>query len=113
MYDNTGAFSGSNDVSALTHEISEWMNDPSGVNPTPAWGNIGQVSGCQNNYETGDPLSGHVMNVSLSSHTYHVQELAYFWWFYHAAAPTPAVHGTYSFALANNGRFTTFAAPCP
>ena len=28
------------------------------TNPTPKWGHIGQVSGCQSNLEVGDPLSG-------------------------------------------------------
>ena len=37
----------------------EWMNDPSGTNPTKPWGNIGQVSGCQGNLEVGDPLVRH------------------------------------------------------
>ena len=58
MYDNSGAFSGSSDISALSHEIGEWQNNPYTTNPTPLWGNIGQVTGCQNNLEVGDPLSG-------------------------------------------------------
>src|SRR5205814_6405598 len=42
------------DTSILTHEVSEWADDPLVTNPTPAWGHIGQVAGCQDNLETGD-----------------------------------------------------------
>src|SRR5262249_37674 len=49
-YDKTGAFgSAVQDITVMSHEIAEWMDDPTGNNPTPAWGNIGQVSGCQSN----------------------------------------------------------------
>ena len=58
MYDNSGAFTGSSDISAMSHEVAEWQNDPDTINPTPAWGHTGQVSGCQSNLEVGDPLSG-------------------------------------------------------
>jgi len=108
MYDNSGDFSGSSDISALSHEVGEWQNDPSGVNPTPAWGNIGQVSGCQRNLEVGDPLSGTTFNVKLNGFTYHPQELAFFSWFYHQS-PSLGVNGWYS----DKGSFRTFAAPCP
>src|SRR5215469_12533156 len=37
MYDNSKAFVGSFDISALSHEVGEWQNDPSTANPTPAW----------------------------------------------------------------------------
>jgi hypothetical protein len=57
-WDTTGDFGGTADGSVSSHEIAEWMNDPLGNNPTPAWGNSGQVSGCQRNFEVGDPLSG-------------------------------------------------------
>ena len=107
MYDNSGAFSGSSDISALTHEVGEWMNDPSGVNPTPAWGHIGQVSGCQSNLEVGDPLSGTTFAVPSGGFTYHPQELAFFSWFYHQS-PSLGVNGWYS----NQGTFTSFAANC-
>jgi hypothetical protein len=78
-------FSGTADVSILSHEVNEWVNDPSGLNPTPAWGHTGQVSGCQNNFEVGDPLSGTLMPTITNPHnlfTYHLQELAFFSWFY-------------------------------
>jgi hypothetical protein len=108
MYDNSRAFNGSSDISALSHEVAEWQNDPNTVNPTPSWGNIGQVSGCQANLEVGDPLSGTVFADSLNGFTYHPQELAFFSWFYHQS-PSLGVNGWYS----NKGTFRTFAAPCP
>jgi hypothetical protein len=108
MYDNSKVFTGSGDISVLTHEVSEWMADPNGLNPTKPWGHIGQVSGCQNNLETGDPLSGTVKNVVMGGFTYHVQELAFYSWFYHQN-PSQGVNGWFS----NFGAFTIDANPCP
>jgi hypothetical protein len=90
-------FSGTADSSALSHEFAEWMNDPTGVNPTPPWGHIGQVSGCQSNYEVGDPLSGTLMPAVKmpNGFTYHLQELAFFDWYYRIS-PSNGVKGWYS-----------------
>ena len=52
---DTGPFS---DTAILSHEVDEWVNDPMVSNPTPPWGNTGQVVGCQANLEVGDPLTG-------------------------------------------------------
>jgi hypothetical protein len=108
MYDNSGDFSGSSDISALSHEVGEWQNDPNTINPTPSWGNIGQVSGCQANLEVGDPLSGTTFNDPLGGFTYHPQELAFFSWFYHQS-PSLGLKGWFS----DQGKFRTFAPPCP
>jgi hypothetical protein len=108
MYDNSGDFSGSGDISALSHEIGEWQNDPNTVNPTKPWGNIGQVTGCQNNLEVGDPLSGTVFTDTLNGKAYHPQELAFSSWFYHQS-PSQNVNGWFS----NQGTFRSAAAPCP
>jgi len=107
MYDNSGLFPGSSDISVLSHEVAEWQNDPSTSNPAPSWGNIGQVSGCQTNLEVGDPLSGKSFKDALNGFTYHPQELAFFSWFYHQN-PSLGVNGWYS----DKGTFKTFAAPC-
>ena len=107
MYDNSGAFSGSSDISALSHEVGEWQNDPFTNNPTPAWGHIGQVSGCQSNLEVGDPLSGTTFPVTTGGFTYHPQELAFFSWFYHQKTSL-GVNGWYS----DQGTFKTYAAAC-
>lgn len=108
-YENSGGF-GTNvlDASVLAHEIGEWMDDPLGNNPTAPWGNIGQVTGCQNNLEVGDPLSGTLIARRSAAYNYHYQELAFFSWFYHQS-PSLGVNGWYS----DNGTFTTPAAACP
>jgi hypothetical protein len=107
MYDNSKAFTGSSDITPLSHEVAEWQNDPYTNNPTPSWGNIGQVSGCQSNLEVGDPLSGTTFKAALNGFTYHPQQLAFFSWFYHQS-PSLGIHGWYS----DQGTFKTFAAPC-
>jgi hypothetical protein len=111
LFDNThGAFGSSADITVLTHEIAEWMNDPlvNGVdNNTKPWGHIGQVSGCQANLEVGDPLSGTVFPTTLGGQVWHPQELAFFSWFYHQN-PSLGVNGWFS----SNGTFTQDANPC-
>jgi hypothetical protein len=107
MYDNTGDFKGAGDTSIISHEVAEWMNDPTGLNPTKPWGNIGQVSGCQGNLEVGDPLSGTGITDTLNGKKYHLQELAFFSWFYHSS-PSLGANGWFS----SNGTFRTSAAPC-
>ncbi len=74
-----------------------------------AWGNIGQVSGCQGNLEVGDPRTGtNFPAATANGFTYHLQELAFFSWFFHQS-PSWGAGGKYS----NNGTFTTLAANCP
>ena len=98
-YDTSGIFSGVSTVTAMSHEIGEWMDDPIPTNiaSTPAWGHIGQVGGCQTNLEVGDPLSGTEFPPLLASNgvTYHMQELAFFSWFYRQV-PSIGVSGFYS-----------------
>jgi hypothetical protein len=108
-FDTNRAFTGVMDISAMSHEIAEWMDDPSGTNPTPSWGNIGQVSGCQANLEVGDPLSGTLSQIYMASngYTYHVQDLAFTSWFYRQK-PSTGVNGWFSFL----GTFITPSAPC-
>jgi hypothetical protein len=82
-YDTSRHYKNASDISALSHEIAEWYDDPFGDNPTPHWGHIGQVDGCQSNLEVGDPLSGHFLAVSMPNDlTYHPQEVAFFSWFF-------------------------------
>lgn len=107
-FETSGSFGSTQDIAALSHELGEWLDDPTGNNPTPYWGHIGQVSGCQNNLEVGDPLSGTELAVTMSNaYTYHVQELAFKSWFYHDAASS-GVNGWYS----SNGAFKAPAASC-
>jgi hypothetical protein len=96
------------DVSVMSHEVGEWMNDPNGANPTPPWGHIGQQPGCQNNLEVGDPLSGTIAPPIFNpknGFTYHMQELVFFSWFY--GAPSVGANGWFS----NNATFLTDAGP--
>jgi len=106
-YESSGRFAGVNDVSTLSHEVAEWQDDPFGNNPTKPWGHIGQVAGCQNNLEVGDPLSGTNVPTATNGHTFHPQELAFFSWFYHSK-PSLGVNGLFS----NNGTFTAAAPAC-
>jgi len=103
-YETTGLFSPGEDISAMSHEIGEWMDDPLGDNIVPVWGHIGQQGGCQDNLEVGDPLSGtQFTSVTLGGMTYHPQELAFFSWFY--GAPSIGAESDFS----NNGTFMSDA----
>jgi hypothetical protein len=102
-FDTTNLFT--SDISSMSHEVGEWVDDPLGGNLTPAWGNIGQVMGCQNDLEVGDPLSGTSFpSVTMPSngYTYNPQELAFFSWFYRQS-PSIGVNGWDS----DNGTFTS------
>ncbi len=95
------------DTGIAAHEVAEWMNDPFGDNYTPAWGNTGQVVACQGNLEVGDPLTGTNAPpiVMPNGFTYHLQELAFFSWFF--GGPSTGIHGWYS----DNATFLTDAGP--
>jgi len=108
LFDTTGFFGpDAENTSILAHEVGEWANDPSTFNPTPPWGNTGQVVGCQGNLEVGDPLTGtNIPPVTMpNGFTYNLQELAFFSWFF--GAPTIGVDGWFS----DNGTFLTDAGP--
>jgi hypothetical protein len=118
-FDYSNAF-GNQDVTVISHELGEAIFDPMGNNPTPVWGNIGQdagncpAGGGQNNLEVGDPLSpgfGTPTNeftlVSpVNGITYHLQELAFFNWFF--GGTNLGIPGHYS----DNGTFTGDAILC-
>ena len=107
-FDTSGVFGPNvSDTVVAAHEVGEWMDDPFGNNPTPAWGHVGQVAGCQNNLEVGDPLSGTNFPTVMGGNgfPYHLQELAFFSWFY--GAPSIAVNGWFS----NNNTFKGDAGP--
>ena len=110
-WDTTGNFVGVKDGSAASHEIAEWMDDPLGTNIVPAWGGIGQQSGCQSNWENGDPLSGTLMPaITLGGIPYHVQELAFFNWFFAKNGIIPVGAGG---VFSSNATFTGPAKACP
>jgi len=100
------------DVTAVTHEISEWMNDPFGSNMVPPWQYPNGAGGCQNNLETGDPLEGFAnlsSPVTIDRMTYHPQSAALLQWFAREK-PSGAVDGVYSFPDAT--LLTAPSAPC-
>ena len=109
-FDTTGMFGPSaTDTAIISHEVGEWANDPFTNNLVPPWGGTGQVPGCQDNLEVGDPLTGTTISpVTMpNGFSYQLQELAFFSWFF--GGKSIAVNGWYS----NNGTFTTDAgAPC-
>jgi hypothetical protein len=95
------------DIYAASHEVGEWMDNPFVNNATPAWGHVGQVTGCQDNLEVGDPLSGTpAVAVKMPNRvTYHNQELAFRDWFYRTKSI--GLNGMFS----SRGTFTTNAGP--
>ncbi|HKF46462.1 MAG TPA: hypothetical protein VKB38_03840 [Terracidiphilus sp.] len=114
-YDNSGAFGGIN-TSVMSHELAEWLNDPNGSNPVPAWGAEGQQSGCQGNLEVGDPLSPgfgtptnpYMITNTTTGVTYTLQELAFYSWFL-GSTPSLGAGGKFS----DNGTFSGYSKTCP
>jgi hypothetical protein len=84
--DHTGVFS--QDVSALSHETGEWMDDPFINNP-----------GCGGLLENGDPLEGEAnfggFPYTLNGFTYNLQDLVFAQYF--GQTPSTAVNGFWSF----------------
>ncbi len=86
------------DVTPMSHEISEWMNNPFGINLVPAWQHP-SGAGCQNNLETADPLAlmpNAGFSVTLDGFTYHPHNQVMMQWFERSAA-SDAIDGTFSF----------------
>ena len=114
-YDTTSGFwnsPGIANISIIAHELGEWLDDPLVTNPTPAWGGIGQVSGCQTNWEVGDPLTGTDFPAIAMANgvTYTAQELAFFSWYYNAdGGPSLGAGGKFSM----NGAFSGPSKACP
>ena len=107
-FDVSGFFASSaNNTAIVSHEAAEWVNDPYLSNATPAWGNTGQVVGCQANLEVGDPLTGDLApRIAMpNGYTYQLQELAFFSWFF--TSKSVGIHGWFS----NDDTFFTDAGP--
>jgi len=112
------------DTTVWAHELAELIDDPfvqsipgapggtqNGL--TPSWGHTGQVGGCQNNLEVGDPLTpdqdgDYKTNpiVGDGGFVYHYQDLAFHDWFFRT--PSTSAGGAYSFV----GNFTTTQPRC-
>jgi hypothetical protein len=114
------------DITVWGHELGELIDDPfvqsiptvpGGLNNdlTPAWGHTGQVSGCQNNLENGDPLTpdqaGSFVNypvTGVGGFTYHYQDLAFHDWFYRTASTSTGGAGSFKDNLAGGGQGPCF-----
>jgi hypothetical protein len=108
-YSDPGIFSAPiQDIHALSHEVGEWTDDPFGNNIVPAWGNVGQVFGCQGNLEDGDPVTGVAFSAPLNGFTYHPEDLVFLPWF-SRQFPSMSVNGWYTFI----NTFSSPAAACP
>lgn len=101
------------DVTPMSHEISEWMNNPFGTNLVPAWQVPGVAGGCQNNLETADPVAslpnaGYL--VPIDGFVFHPQSQVLIQWF--QRQPTSdAMDGAFSFPDQN--LVTTPSQACP
>jgi len=96
-------------IGPVSHELAEWLDDPFVDNATPPWGNTGQVTGCQENLEVGDPLTGTFLPAILMPNgvSYQAQETAFLSWFFDQV-PSLGFDGWYS----SGGTFKSPAAPC-
>ncbi|HEY4678372.1 MAG TPA: hypothetical protein VIJ01_14490 [Candidatus Angelobacter sp.] len=86
------------DVTPMSHEISEWMNNPFGSNAVPAW-QVPNATACQSNLETGDPLAlmpNAGYPVLIDGFTYHPQNQVLMQWFQRGTA-SDAFEGAFSF----------------
>lgn len=88
------------DVVALSHEISEFVNDPFVNNIVPEWQQPGAPPGtCSNVLETGDPieeLNDVGFPVTVDGKTFHPQNEALLQWF-SREKPSSAIAGAYSY----------------
>ena len=83
------------DVSALSHELAEWLNDPFTNNVVPNWiSPIAPQYGCNSALEVGDPLVGVVFTVA--GFTQHMQDEAFFSWFARQK-PSIGISGRYTY----------------
>jgi hypothetical protein len=95
------------DVSALSHEMLEWFNDPFTNNTVPNWiSPIAPQYGCNNLLEVGDPLVGVVFTVPGFSND-HLQDVAFFNWFARQSHST-ALNGLYTYL----GTFKSLSQMC-
>jgi len=100
------------DVTPMSHEISEWMNNPFGSNAVPAW-QVPNATACQSNLETGDPLAlmpNAGYPVLIDGFTYHPQNQVLMQWFQHGTA-SDAFEGAFSFP--DQSIMTTPSQACP
>ncbi|HEY2472980.1 MAG TPA: hypothetical protein VGI45_34685 [Terracidiphilus sp.] len=116
-----GVFGGGfQDVTALSHETGESVDDPFIDNPTPSWQFPGQPANstdCQGNLEVGDPvevLANATAAIEVkrngTSQIYHPQNLALYQWF-EMGSTSNAIDGAFSFP--DETVLPISAIPCP
>jgi hypothetical protein len=117
---NTFVFDSFSDVLFLSHEVSEWLNDPfvgrlqlGFVNLIPPALLPGQGGACIVNFETGDPLeglpNGPAFFTQVTNGTaYHLQDEVFLPWYLHTA-PSFSVNSWYTF----RNTLPTFSSLCP
>ncbi len=106
--------SGFEDVTALSHEITESVNDPfvgsDGVHGiTPWW--LSQNGNCQDDLEVGDVIEGlpdSTIPIRTKGRTYHPQNEALLQWF-EFQSPSTAIGGAYSYP--NQNVLTSLSPP--
>lgn len=97
----------SEDVSALSHEMLEWFNDPFTNNVVPNWiSPIAPQYGCNNFLEVGDPLVGVLFKVQGFSSS-HLQDVAFYNWFARQKTSS-AINGLYTYL----GTFKALSTKC-
>lgn len=117
-YTEAGTFSGNAilDVQPLSHEVSEWLNDPfvgafafGFLNIVPPAVLPGQGGSCAVNFETGDPLEAPpaVFSEVTNGTVYHLQDEVFLPWYLHTF-PSFSVNGWYT--LQNT--FATYSTLC-
>ena len=103
------------DILPLSHEISEWLNDPVGSNEVePPW-EYPNSSNCQDNLEVADPIEYFPADqvafpVTLNSYTYHPQNVALYQWF-SQETPSSAIDKAYSYP--DESVLTAPSVSCP
>jgi hypothetical protein len=115
-----GLFGGFQDITGLSHEVTEAYDDPFVNTAVPPWQFPGQPAGskvCQGNLETGDPvevLPDATVAVPLKENgkifTFHPQTEALLQWFTQGPASN-AIDGAWSYP--NENALTKSAVPCP
>jgi hypothetical protein len=111
-YDTSDPTSDRHDIRMLTHELAEWLMDPRGDNSTPAWSDPQSSGACASTLEVGDPMHDAALPPALvmNGYSYHVQELAFFSWFFNGpSVPSYGAGGSFS----SNGTFSGPAPACP
>lgn len=120
-YISAGLFgAGFQDITGLSHETAESLNDPFINNATPSWQFPGQPANstqCQGNLETGDPVEVLAtatvpINLKVSGKvvTFHPQTEALLQWF-EMGASSNAIDGAFSYP--DETALTASAVPCP